>query len=575
MSKVFLELLNISIMTGWVVLVVLLLRVLLKKAPAWVRCALWGIVGLRLVWPFHISSPVSLIPSRHTLPYGQLYDYTPELNTGIDVLDEVINPGFTQAFESEIANSVNPLQVWLELAGWVWLLGMVVMAVYAAVSFLRLRRRVAVSMPLEGQVYLCDRLDSPFILGLLRPRIYLPSGCEEAQKAHILAHENCHLARKDHWWKPLGFALLTVHWFNPLLWLAYILLCRDMELACDERVIRQMTPQEKKAYSEVLLRYSISKAGIGACPLAFGEVGVKQRIKAVLDYKKPVLWIVIAAIVVCAIAAVCLLTEPAEDYVIDVQYARCGENSLTPFDIGSRYRISKVIYDNSQDVYAYTTDNTLLYDFLSTYEFAVRSTTKDEYVSRGLIKRLSLQFDNFDQLFKSGSSWQPGFDAASLRQENMLAWRVSFQDGETVTEYFILQQEDLNLYLAVGTHEINTPVSATVMHCVFQMETWMWDYRDITYLQAYGDVDDDGLKEYCYMTAGPTSGIHSVRFVAKREGNVIYNTVIYSLAELRIDNAGNLRFVGLNEDGEECFLQVIVIDGKLCLYLNGEPYAMR
>lgn len=325
MSKVFLELLNISIMTGWVVLVVLLLRVLLKKAPAWVRCALWGIVGLRLVWPFHISSPVSLIPSRHTLPYGQLYDYTPELNTGIDVLDEVINPGFTQAFESEIANSVNPLQVWLELAGWVWLLGMVVMAVYAAVSFLRLRRRVAVSMPLEGQVYLCDRLDSPFILGLLRPRIYLPSGCEEAQKAHILAHENCHLARKDHWWKPLGFALLTVHWFNPLLWLAYILLCRDMELACDERVIRQMTPQEKKAYSEVLLRYSISKAGIGACPLAFGEVGVKQRIKAVLDYKKPVLWIVIAAIVVCAIAAVCLLTEPS---IIPEMYFPTGSTSI-------------------------------------------------------------------------------------------------------------------------------------------------------------------------------------------------------------------------------------------------------
>lgn len=314
MSEVFLEVLNVSIMAGWAVLAVLILRQLLKKAPAWIRCALWAVVGLRLIWPFHLESILSLIPSTQTLPAHELYNYMPELQTGVTVLDNAINPAFTETFQSEMANSVNPLQVVTFICGWVWLLGTAVMAAYAIVSYLRLQRQVAASLKVQENVYLCDQVQTPFTLGITKPKIYLPSNLPEEKWGGILAHERAHLARRDHWWKPLGFALLAVHWFNPMLWLAYILLCRDMEQACDERVIREMTTEEKKEYSQTLLECSVSTTRLSACPLAFGETGVKQRIKAVLHYKKPTLWLIIVAVVLCGIVAVCFLTEPSDAY---------------------------------------------------------------------------------------------------------------------------------------------------------------------------------------------------------------------------------------------------------------------
>lgn len=310
MSELFLDILNVSIMAGWTVLAVLILRLVLKKAPAWTRCALWAVVGLRLVWPFYLESSFSLIPSTRTLPEVALYSILPEVSTGVEMLDEVINPSFSETFASDWSNSVNPLQVYTFICGVVWLVGVAVMAVYAIVSYLRLRRQVSVSLSAGENVYLCDRVQTPFILGIVKPKIYLPSDLAQDKWEYILAHERAHLARKDHWWKPVGFALLAVHWFNPLLWLAYVLLCRDMEQACDQRVIHDMAEEEKKNYTCTLLECSVSRRSIGACPLAFGETGVKQRIKAVLDYKKPALWIIIAAVVVCAAAAVCFLTQP-------------------------------------------------------------------------------------------------------------------------------------------------------------------------------------------------------------------------------------------------------------------------
>lgn len=312
MDNIFLEIFNTGIMAGWLVLAVLLARLLLKNAPAWAKCALWAIVGVRLVWPFEIESILSLVPSAQTLPPVALTAPAPEIHTGFNALNSTINPTFTQTFQPEPAASVNPLQVVVAVASILWLAGMVAMAAYAALSYLRLRRRVRVSMPAGEGVYLCDHISSPFILGLIRPKIYMPSDLPKEKWDSILAHERAHLARRDHWWKPLGFLLLTVFWFHPLLWLAYILLCRDVELACDEKVIRTLSPEEKQAYSETLLECSMPRKWITACPLAFGETGVKQRIKAVLHYKKPTLWIIIAALIVCSVLAVCFLTEPAE-----------------------------------------------------------------------------------------------------------------------------------------------------------------------------------------------------------------------------------------------------------------------
>ena len=314
MSVIFLKLLNLSISASWLVLVVLVLRLVLKRAPKWVDVLLWGMVALRLMLPFSIESALSLIPSAETLsPEVVQFDPAPTITSGVELIDNAVNPSLSESFAAAPLASVNLLYVWTYLAGWVWLIGLAAMLLYALVSYLRLRRRVSASIPLRENIHVCDEVASPFILGILRPRIYLPSALDEAQRGSVLSHERAHLARRDHWWKPLGFALLAVYWFNPLLWLAYTLLCRDIELACDERVLCGMDAGQVKDYSSALLACSVPRRMLAACPLAFGEVGVGARVKNALRYKKPAFWVVAASVAVCVVVAVCFLTNPRTD----------------------------------------------------------------------------------------------------------------------------------------------------------------------------------------------------------------------------------------------------------------------
>ena len=314
MAAVFLKLLNLSISASWLVLAVLVLRLISKRSPKWVNVLLWGIVALRLVLPFSIESALSLIPSAETVsPAAVQFAPAPTITSGVSVIDNAVNPALSEHFAAAPTASVNPLYVWTEIAGWVWLIGLGAMLLYALVSYLRLRRRVSVSLCVRENIYLCDAISSPFILGVVKPRIYLPSGLDEVQRQNVLSHERAHLARRDHWWKPLGFALLAVYWFNPALWLAYTLLCRDIELACDERVIRTMDESAVKTYSTVLLACSMPRKAVITCPLAFGEVGVKERVKNALHYKKPAFWVVAASVAVCVVVAVCFLTNPPTD----------------------------------------------------------------------------------------------------------------------------------------------------------------------------------------------------------------------------------------------------------------------
>ena len=314
MAAVFLRLLNLSISASWLVLAVLVLRLVSKRSPKWINVLLWGIVALRLVLPFSIESALSLIPSAETVsPAVVQFAPAPTITSGVSVIDNAVNPSLSEHFSAVPTASVNPLYVWTEIAGWVWLIGLGAMLLYALVSYLRLRRRVSVSLPIQDHIYLCDAISSPFILGVVKPHIYLPSGLDEVQRQNVLAHEQAHLARRDHWWKPLGFALLAVYWFNPVLWLAYTLLCRDIELACDERVIRTMDESAVKTYSTVLLACSIPRKAVITCPLAFGEVGVKERVRNALHYKKPAFWVVAASVAVCVVVAVCFLTDPEHE----------------------------------------------------------------------------------------------------------------------------------------------------------------------------------------------------------------------------------------------------------------------
>lgn len=313
MTDLFLKIVNMSISAAWLVLAVLALRLLLKKAPKWTRVLLWGLVAVRLVCPFSVESVLSLIPSRETISPTIVTSPTPSVSTGIPALNQVVNPVISQTFVPVPGDSTNPLQIWLPVLAGIWVLGMALMFLYAAVSYGRLRGRVKEAVLLRDRIYLSEYAASAFVLGIIKPRIYLSYGLSGQDAAYVIAHEQAHIRRKDHWWKPLGFLLLAVHWFNPILWVAYVLLCRDIELACDEKVIGSLKTAQRADYSQALLSCSVSRRTIAACPLAFGEVGVKERVRSVLNYRKPAFWAVAAAVVLCAAAAVCFLTDPKEE----------------------------------------------------------------------------------------------------------------------------------------------------------------------------------------------------------------------------------------------------------------------
>ncbi len=333
MTHLFLHLVNMSITAGWIVLAVLLLRLGLKKAPRWITCLLWGLVGLRLLLPFTIESPVSLIPSAQTISNDIVSSETPSIHSGVPLIDKTVNevledavppdpPKVTTSDGSEqTSNDIQSdavveqpplMERVISAAAWIWLTGMVGMLLYTVISVLRVKHRVMDGVLLRENIWQSDRIQSPFILGLFRPRIYVPYGLDDGTLEQVLSHERSHLRRRDHWVKPFAFVLLAIYWFNPLLWVAYILLCRDIEVACDQRVLRGLSDAERRQYAMALLQCGVERRTIAACPLAFGEVGIKQRIKSALHYRKPLLWVIIVSLLVCLVATVCLLTMPEE-----------------------------------------------------------------------------------------------------------------------------------------------------------------------------------------------------------------------------------------------------------------------
>ena len=323
MGDIFLKVLNMSITAGWLILAVLCIRLLFRKIPKCMNCLLWGVVAFRLICPFSIESPFSILPGAEpikssTVVEGEVQNYIPSIDSRLTIVENTINPMLTATFAYNESDSAAPLQAVTYAAGFVWGCGVILLIICAMVSAIKLHKLVREAVCVRGNIYICDAVKSPFILGIVRPRVYLPSALGEREKEYVLAHESAHLKRKDHWWKVLGYLLLCIYWFNPLCWVAYSLLCKDIELACDEKVARDMTFHEKKEYSKVLLSCAGQRSLIMVCPLAFGEVGVKERVKSVLNYKKPTLWIVIATAVVLVILAVCFLTNPTREYQIKI-----------------------------------------------------------------------------------------------------------------------------------------------------------------------------------------------------------------------------------------------------------------
>lgn len=361
MAGIFLKIVNMSISACWIVLAIILLRFVLKKAPKWINCVLWGLAGLRLVLPFSFESVFSLIPSAETIT--KVPDSPrPQINSGVSVIDNQINDYLQGNYFEGVTRPMGNFVDITTLLAIVWIIGIVALLIYTLVSFLRLKSKIGTAVLLRDNIYQSEAVVSPFVLGVIKPKIYLPFNMNGQDMNHVIAHEQAHIRRKDHFWKPLGFLILTLHWFNPVVWFGYILLCRDIELACDEKVVKELNNEQRADYSEALLACSVNRRMIAACPLAFGEVGVKDRIKSVLNYKKPAFWIIVVAIVVSITVAVCFLTNPVNSSVYNSRYetGKClysyvvsadketKSNELV-FDITSDGKVYKIFGDGTTD----------------------------------------------------------------------------------------------------------------------------------------------------------------------------------------------------------------------------------
>lgn len=330
MSAVFIKILNMSITASWIVLASILIRFLLKKAPKWIMGILWGFVAFRLLFPFSLESTFSIFTNTEPIPQNIIIANAPTGNSALPILNETVNSFILKSADGE----THILQTIVFFSSVIWIIGISVMLLYMALSYIRIHSKVQTAVKLKENIWICDYISTPFIFGVFRPRIYLPSSINNADTDFVLMHEKAHLKRKDHIWKLLGFLLLTMYWFNPILWVAYILFCKDIELACDEKVLRQAGTEIKKPYSNALINCSVSEKTISACPIAFGEVGVKERIKGILHYKKPKFWIILTAVTVCVIAGVCLLTNPISKHNLN----------------GSNFSVSKYYYTSVIDL---------------------------------------------------------------------------------------------------------------------------------------------------------------------------------------------------------------------------------
>ena len=538
MDAVFLKIVNMSLTASWLVLAVVLLRLLLKKAPKSLRCVLWALVGVRLVCPFSIESALSLIPSAQPIPETIATDPTPAINSGLPAVNAVVNPIISESFTPAAGDSVNPLQVWTWVAALLWLVGIAVLLVYAAVSFWRVRRQVGAGLHGRENIYFCDGLPSPFILGVIRPRIYLPTGLDDAATAHIIAHEQAHLRRRDHWWKPLGFLLLTVHWFNPVMWVAYVLLCCDIELACDERVVRALDEDGKAAYSRTLLACGARRRIVAACPLAFGEVGVKARVKSVLNYKKPAFWIILAAAIAAIAVAVGFLTNPKSAMPPDGTYRAEETVCIVDNSYSGSYGINQYIDWRVDDGVLYWSND-----------------GESDWHKLRELSPVQLTEDSFDRLFDESlrdeamlvywvGSWHgKSNNAAKLRRQTKNAWQ--YQDIKYNEFVYLLETYGGDFYAAYG-RGFDTKGKPVGRCCITKLSAPVQDapppatgMYQLTEKVCYLESED-------YGTDGSTEDAPSL---------LLDNGMLYICKEDAKSKLGQLESVTLTEDNFDVFFE--------------------
>lgn len=537
MATFFLQIVNMSIAAGWIVLAVVVLRLLLKKAPKWIAVLLWSIVAVRLVCPFSIESILSLLPSAETVSPTIMTDATPAIHSGLPLLNSVVNPVLQSSFapDPNALHSANPLQIIVPVLSLVWIIGMAAMLTYTIISYLHIRHKVRTAVRLQENIFQSEQVISPFVLGFIRPKIYLPFDLKQQDLQHVIAHENAHISRKDHWWKPLGFLLLTLHWFNPLVWLAYLLLCNDIELACDEKVVKAMDVVQKADYSQALLTCSVNRRLLAACPLAFGEVGVKKRIKSVLHYKKPTFWLIIVAIITTLAVAVCFLTNPPTSEnssvseiggvdgpqnvtVTALEIQKLREKYPMYFEWDASHNLEIYIWQMSEENYScvllpkrsptYTTEELWEYHKFATTMEEMRAIVAAAYIPPNHLDGVSIH-----PITMPHSSYAYTVDDAYCKKVTKLFWS-SFPVAQ-VSGYSLLM-----------------------------------DIADF-------DIDKDGKTERCFLRYGPTSGIFTFVF-SVYEDNMFEYLNVFSMPHM------DLRF----EENDNGITQLVGTTDTTVRYMN-------
>ena len=524
MEALFLTMLNRSITAGWLVLAVVLFRLIFKNAPKWIRSILWLLVALRLVFPFSVESVLSLIPSTDTVPQTILTADTPAVHSGVAYFNSTVNPVLSDVLAPDVAAAVTPAQKLTFIAAVVWLVGVAALLTYAGISFLKLKRKVREAVQLQENIWLCDHIPTPFILGLFRPKIYLPSSMREEDMEYVLLHEQAHLKRLDHIFKPLGFFLLCVYWFNPVLWLGYVLFCRDMELACDEKVLQQRGTEIKKAYSEALVRLSAPRKTIAACPLAFGEAGVKERVKSILNYKKPAFWIILVAFLAILVTAVCFLTDPVRE-----------KESDAPRSVASAYG----------------------YYYFSGKDSAYLSLMPDS-------ERCSFSFSLLSSYFPVGTYTETD-DSIVMTTDDGKDTYTFKKDGKNLIF-------DADRSSPMPSYSYSSAADAEL--CVPDGAVFQFAERDPFYMDKTSyDIDGDGVAETCILSYGPTSGLFTFQFTVNENGlkeyENIFRTDACDLSFVMERDKLKVKATAMDDETKTIVYDIAVKDGNIVLANNG------
>lgn len=562
MTAAFLKLLNMSITAGWTVLAVMLLRFLLRKMPKQFTCMLWGLVGLRLIFPFSPESIFSLIPSAKTLPETLQPGEFPEIHSGVTAIDRVVNPAAKYSFSRlpVETSGADALKFILHGAVLIWFSGMCLMLLYLVFSYLRLQKKMRTAVLLRDNIWQSDFVDSPFILGLIKPRIYIPFRLKEEVLSHVLAHEKAHLARRDHLTKAFAFLLLSVYWFHPLIWAAYLLLCRDIELACDERVIWNLGEEETKSYLLSLIGYDREeerkKMPALACPLAFGEVDLKERIIRAKTWKKPASILILLTAAVCVIAALCLLTDPKQQLL------------SAPEPFGHPYQVDDIVYAAPWYDFSFTPETAPLYILTADYQLMESADTplgtgdpEDQWLSCGGAQEIRLRRKNFtEDMDIEEDNLRDGFSLPALLKENKKAWLVNRTEQEGQILYYILLQKNGDVYLCYGypVDEVSSDTAGdtkSAVRWIFKLSAIKEKLLSTETLFSHRTKyigDNSAVGNIIYNLTFPQDMAYR-QFALQTDDNEPYAvTITFALSEKDKEQYGNH---GLNRQNEIALLQ--------------------